>query len=486
MNASRALLAAVTMTALAGCVSLAPQYQRPAAPMPAVFRNTPSGGAEATPMAALDWQSVFLDPRLRQVIAMSLAENRDLRVAMLNVEKVRAQYRIQRAELLPSLDARASRTSQRSATGILRSADASIGVSNWELDLFGRVRSLKNAALQSWLATAEAQRSARMSLLAEVATDWLNVGALRRHLTLARKTLESQRETLRLTGLRHDQGVVSGVDLAQVRTSVESARADVASYYTALAQARNALELVVGTPVSDELLPALDAEDAVALAPVPAGLSSAVLLNRPDVLAAEHALEAANADIGAARAAFFPSITLTGSAGRSSGQLSDLFDTGASTWSFVPSLTLPIFRAGALRASLDVAKIQTRIEVATYEKTLQTAFREASDALVARSNVAEQLDAQRALVTASRHAYALTDLRYRNGASSYLEALDAQRTLYGAQQALITLELNELTNRVTLYKVLGGGADATAVSPTTAAPAPPPSPPPSPSLPPAP
>lgn len=466
---ARAVLAAACLAVLSGCVSMAPRYARPDAPVPQDFGALPAADAAAVPVAELDWRQVFLDPQLQQVIALALDNNRDLRVAMLNIDKARASYRIQRADLLPGVDAGASHSAARSSAAtsssgtsqVSRSVSAEVGVSSWELDLFGRIRSLKNEALETWLATAQTQRSTRMSLVAEVAGDWLTVGAYRQRLALAQQTLASQRETLKLTEARHAQGVVSGVDLAQVQSSVESARADVAAYTTALAQARNALQLVVGAPVADTLLPGTDAAgDAVALAPLPADLSSTVLLQRPDVLYAEHTLKAANADIGAARAAFFPTIALTASTGRSSDQLSSLFDAGTRTWSFVPSITLPIFHAGALKASLDAARIEKDITVAQYEQAIQTAFSEVADALAARANIDEQLDAQRALVEVTQRSYTLAEARYRNGVDSYLDALDSQRSLYTAQQDLITLRLSEASNRVTLYKVLGGGADA--------------------------
>ncbi|MFT3762860.1 MAG: efflux transporter outer membrane subunit [Pseudoxanthomonas sp.] len=465
----RLALASACAVALAGCVSMAPRYQRPDAPVATQFRDAPAGDASAAAVAELDWREVFLDPRLQQVIALALDNNRDLRVALLNIEKARATYRIQRADLLPSVDASASQTAQRSssaasATGtsqVGRSVSAEVGFSSWELDLFGRIRSLKNEALETYLATEQTQRDTRLSLIAEVAGDWLAVAADRQLLALAKQTYESQRKTLELTERRHAEGVDSGVDLASVQASAESARADVASYGTALAQARNVLELVVGAPVPDDLLPGADSDaDAVALAPLPANLSSAVLLQRPDVLYAEHALKAANADIGAARAAFFPTISLTASTGRASDELSSLFDAGTRTWSFVPSISLPIFHAGALKASLDAAKIEKQIAVAEYEKAIQAAFGEVADALAARARVDEQLDAQRAYVAATGRSRELTEARWRSGADSYLDALTAQRAHYGAQQALINLRLTEASNRVTLYKVLGGGADA--------------------------
>ncbi|KQQ78367.1 transporter [Xanthomonas sp. Leaf131] len=474
-------LAVACAIALSGCVSMAPRYARPDAPVPGVVGDTGSANsgesASSTPSAAvLDWRQVLVDPRLQQVVALALDNNRDLRVAVLNIEQARAQYRIQRADLFPAVDATVSHSAQRtpaatSFTGapmIIRNATGQVGVSSWELDLFGRIRSLKNEALETYLASEQTQRSTRLSLVAEVASGWLTVAADQQRLALAQQTLESQRKTLRLTELQHDNGIVSGLDLAQIQTSVESARADVASFTTQLAQSRNALNLVAGTQVPAALLPAADAIDTgVALAPLPAQLESRVLLQRPDVLSAEHTLKAANADIGAARAAFFPTISLTGSAGRGSDALSSLFD-GDKIWSFSPSVSLPIFRAGALKAELDVAKLQKDITIAQYELAIQTAFSEVADALAERTQLDERMDAQRALVDAAQRGFTLSYARYRNGVDSYLVALDAQRSLYSAQQTLISLRLTEASNRVSLYKVLGGGADAQSQSPPVA------------------
>lgn len=466
----RTALAAACLTVLSGCISMAPRYARPDAPVSAQFADAPvDSAADATAVAALDWQQVFLDPQLRQVISLALENNRDLRIALLNIEKTRAQYRIQRADLLPSVQASVGQSASRSsaqantfgAGGIIRSATAEVGFSSWELDLFGRIRSLKNAALETWLATAETQRSTRLTLVAEVASAWLTVAADQQHLALARRTLESQQQTLRLTQAQHQQGTVSGLDLAQVQTSVETARGDIASYATQLAQDRNALELLVGAPVADSLLRQADLSQApVALAALPANLDSRVLLQRPDVLAAEHTLKSANADIGAARAAFFPTVSLTAATGHGSTALSSLFDAGTRTWSFSPSISVPIFNAGALKGELDAARIEKDIQIATYEKTIQTAFSEVADALAERANLAERLAAQTGLVEASQRSSALSEARWRMGVDSYLQALDAQRTLYSAQQSEITLRLSEASNRVTLYKVLGGGADA--------------------------
>ena len=512
----RMAVAAACAAVLAGCTSMAAPYQRPASPVPASFRDGTAasgavqGSASASParheqgigqdsgqaagaepgqtadgtVTMPEWKQMFVDERLQQVIALALQNNRDLRVAMLNIEKARADYRIQRASQFPAVTATGSHTAQRSSTvgGMGSGADAQaagtgsesrtsrtdsldVGITSWELDLFGRVRSLKDQALETWLAMGETQRSSRMSLVAEVATDWLTVAAYQQRLALAKETLASQQQTLQITQRKHALGVVSGVDLASVQGSVESARVDVANYGSELGQAINALELVVGQAVPDALLPEPGAHvdaDAVALAPLPANLSSKVLLQRPDVLSAEHTLKAANANIGAARAAFFPTISLTATAGRSSDSLSSLFERGHGVWSFVPSISVPIFNAGSLKGSLDSARISAAIEVANYEKAIQTAFSETANALAIRARVQEQLDAQKASVSTMTRAHRLAEARYRHGVQSYLEALDAQRTLYAAQQSLISLLLQEATNRVTLYKVLGGGAEAKA------------------------
>ena len=465
MNRStlRAVVCAVAVM-LAGCASMAPDYEQPKLP---VAQSMGATGVSAEELPALQWQEVFVDARLKQVIETAIANNRDLRVSLLNVEKAQAQYRIQSADLFPSIAATASQTTSRNAVSngsggvqgqINRSAGLSVGFTSWELDLFGRVRSLKNEALENYLLLAETGHSTRISLIAEVASSWLTVGAHQQRLALAKETLASQRKTLELTRNKHAFGVASAVDVSQVETSVESARVDVASYTTALEQAQHALDLVVGSHVSNELLPAAtsDNNSGVALAALPPSLSSTTLLKRPDVLAAEHALKAANADIGAARAAFFPKVSLSVSAGYGSDALSNLFDAGTRTWSFLPSVSLPIFNAGSLKASLDVAEIQKNIYVAQYEKSIQSAFSEVADALSVRANIGEQLDAQRALVKASQTNYDLSDARYRNGVNSYLQALDAQRSLYSARQSLITLQLSDAVSRVNLYKVLGG------------------------------
>ena len=468
-----------TALLLGGCISMAPDYRRPEAPVATQWRDAPAAQvatADAAtanrPVAGIPWQDFFQDERLRRVIALALENNRDLRIAMLNIEKARAQYRIQRADLFPAITAGGSQSASRTPSSVSSSTSSSsssasavvsrqysadVGFSSYELDLFGRIRSLTDEALQTFLATAETQRSTRLSLVAEVAGDWLTLAADRQRLALARQTLESQRESLRLTEHLHAQGTASGLDLAQIQSSVESARADVASYAAQVQQDHNALELIVGAAVPEEMLPPEEALKAsVALAQIPADMSSSVLLQRPDVLSAERSLKAANADIGAARAAFFPTISLTASTGFGSSQLSGLFGSGNRSWSFAPSISVPIFNAGSLRASLKVSEVERDVAVATYEKTIQTAFKETADALAVRATLQEHLDAQQALVEATARSYKLSTARYRSGVDSYLDALDSQRSLYTAQQNLISLQLTESSNRVTLYKVLGG------------------------------
>lgn len=451
--------------ALGGCANLAPDYHRPQAPVadqwPAQAAST-SGNASAE----IDWRSFFTDARLEQVVERALANNRDLRVAALNIEKARAQYRIQRAEQFPTVAASVSGTRSRTpaslngreAASIGSQYSAELGFSSYELDFFGRLKNLSESALEDYLALEETHRSTQISLVAEVANAWLTLAADKALLQLAEDTLKSQQASYELTGHSHDLGNSSGVALAQAQSTVESAREDVAEYTSQIRQDINALTLLVGDRVPDALLPAtLDAE-AAQLVDIPAGLPSSLLQRRPDVLAIEHDLKAANADIGAARAALFPSISLTGAAGTSSADLSGLFKGGSGAWSFAPSISVPIFNAGSLRANLESAKAEKAIQLATYEKTVQSAFREVADALAVRSTLQDRLNAQRALVEATERSYRLSDALYRNGANSYLEVLDAQRSLYSARLGLISLELSEQANRLTLYKVLGGGA----------------------------
>jgi multidrug efflux system outer membrane protein len=468
MTPLRLRLSSLALAALlAGCVNLAPTYSRPEAPVPSKWPAAAGAKADetGTVSASTGWQGFITDERLRRTIELALANNRDMRVALQNIEKARAQYGVQRAELFPSVAATAGGTRQHTSASTSSSGESSVGstytaalgFSSYELDLFGRVRNLNEAALQSYLSTEATTRSTRISLVAE-----LTLAADNERLKLAQNTLASQQRSYELTSRMKALGASTALALAQSQTTVDSARVDVASYTAQVAQDRNALDLLAGATVPDELLPPAGVATASALVDVPAGLPSTLLQQRPDVLAAEHTLQGSNADIGAARAAFFPTISLTASAGSSSTALSGLFKGGNSTWSFAPSISLPIFNAGSNRASLDSAKAQREIDLATYEKTVQTAFKEVADALAVRGSLGEQLAAQQSLVNATQKSFTLSEALYRNGSYSYLEVLDAQRSLYTAQQTLITLRLSEQSNRITLYKVMGGGDTASA------------------------
>ncbi|WP_424811855.1 efflux transporter outer membrane subunit [Roseococcus sp. YIM B11640] len=453
---------------LSGC-SLIPALDRPASPAPAAWPDGPAyrrppEAASAIPADAMGWRDVLRDPRLQRVIELALANNRDLRVAALNVAAAEARYRVQRADLLPQIGANGSLSAQRlpadlSSSGralTSRSWSGGIGFTSYEIDLFGRVRSLSEQSFEQYLGYEETRRSAQISLVAQVANAWLTVLADRELLALTEQTLTNQQDALRLTQAGYDGGTATALALRQAQTSVESARASLAQYTRLEAQDLNALVEVVGAPVPGELLGA-SLPGAAAIATVPAGLDSAILLRRPDVLAAEHNLRAANANIGAARAAFFPSITLTASAGTASSSFSNLFAAGSGSWSFAPQINLPIFSAGALRGSLDLAKVQTQIQVAEYERSIQTAFREVADVLAARGTYDTQIQAQTALADAYADAFRLSMLRFRSGLDTYQTPLDSQRQLFTAQQQLVNLRLQRLQTLVTLYKTLGGG-----------------------------
>ncbi|CDF81824.1 AdeC/AdeK/OprM family multidrug efflux complex outer membrane factor [Pseudomonas sp. QL9] len=465
---------ALAAAALSGC-SLIPDYQRPEAPVAQAYPQGPAyAGAQGvvggTPAADLNWQSFFNDPQLRRLIDVALENNRDLRVAALNLEAFQAQYRIQRAQLYPAVSADVAGSRQRlpakvSSTGnemISSQYGATLGVTAWEIDLFGRLRSLRDQALEQYLASDEARRSTQTALVASVANAYLTLRSDQDQLKLTRDTLATYEKTYALTKRSNEVGVASALDLSQAQTSVESARAALAQYTRLVAQDQNALTLLLGTGVPADLPQGL-ALDQPILAPIPAGLPSDLLQRRPDILEAEHQLKAANANIGAARAAFFPSISLTANAGSLSPDLSGLFDGGSGTWLFKPSISLPIFNAGSLQASLDLAKVQKNIQVAQYEKAIQTAFSEVADGLAARGTYGDQLAAQRALVDANARYYTLAEKRYRTGVDNYLTLLVAQRSLFSSQQQLITDRLNQLTSEVNLYKALGGGwQDSTA------------------------
>lgn len=460
-------LAAAVSVILAGC-TMAPRYERPAAPVADAW---PSGAAydssQAGEKTAADvpWREFIKDQKLQKVIEQALANNRDLRSALANIQSARAQYRIQRADLFPRINGEVNATRSKSfnqftgAGGTLENEfyTANVGLSAFEIDLFGRVRSLSRAALETYLATEEAERATRISLIAETASAYLTLAADSSQHDLSRRTVESAQRSMEVTRKRLEAGVSSRLDVRQAETIYQQARADLASTTALMAQDRNALELLTGSSIPDELMPAELPDDHQWLADVPAGLSSSVLLSRPDVLQAEHQLKSANANIGAARAAFFPTLSLTASTGRASTELSDLFSGGASIWSVGPSLTLPIFNGGANVANLAYANAQRDLYVSQYELAIQTAFREVADALAVRGTIQDQLDAQRALVDAAADSYQLAEARYTKGVDTFLNALDAQRTLYNAEKSLVSARLTASDNVVTLYRVLGGG-----------------------------
>ncbi len=473
-------LAVAVAAALGGC-SLMPDYQRPAAPVPAAYPlahesdAAPDVATSAASAADIGWRDFFVDRRLQRLIGLALENNRDLRLAVLDIEQSRAQYRIQDSTTWPTVNASGSGSASRSPAdvsvtgqaGITRQYSATLGFSAYELDLFGRVRSLNAQALQQFLASEEARRSTHISLVAEVANDYLTLAADQERLTLAQSTLQSQSDSYALTQRRAEIGVASDLELRQAQTTVESARVDVARYTSQIAQDRNALTLIVGASIPDAWLPT-GLDDALAAlgtrADLPAGLPSSLLQRRPDVLEAEHQLQAANANIGAARAAFYPHISLTANAGTASSALSGLFKGGSGSWTFAPQVSLPIFDGGSNRANLDLALIGRDIKLAQYERTIQTAFREVADGLAVRENLQRQLDAQTTLVYASAQSYRLSEERLRRGADSYLQLLDAQRSLYAAQQNLIGTQLTRIGNLVTLYKALGGGWSGTSAT----------------------
>ncbi|NVZ21561.1 efflux transporter outer membrane subunit [Pseudomonas costantinii] len=451
--------------ALGGC-SLIPDYHQPAAPVAIQYPQGPAYAAAAGTVsedaASQGWRTLFHDPSLQQLIQTALTQNRDLRVAALNVEAFRAQYQIQRADLFPAISASGGGTRQRVPASITQTGksaitstySATLGISSYELDFFGRIRSLSEQAMQAYLSTEQARRSAELSLVASVANAYLTWRADQELLVLTRQTLTSYEESLRLTTRSLDAGAASSLEAAQAQTSVESARTNLARYERQVAQDRNSLTLLVGTALP-ELLPARPLASNL-IAQVPSGLPSDLLQRRPDILQAEYQLKSANANIGAARAAFFPSVSLTANAGASSSQLSSLFKGGSGSWTFQPQINLPIFNAGSLRSSLDYSKLQKDISVAQYEKAIQTAFQEVSDGLAARQTYDNQLSAQRDLVQANQIYYNLAQNRYRVGVDSNLVFLDAQRSLFSSQQALITDRLAQLIAEVNLYTALGG------------------------------
>ena len=486
-------------TALAGC-NLAPKYERPGGAAPVAFPQGgiyPRAATDAPDVTAIGWRDFFLDPRLRQVIETGLANNRDLRIAAGNVLQARAQYRVQRANQVPSTTISGSGTYTNNAFGAAGGAaggagagtgtgagagsgaggdtgvgagagigssssnlefySVNAGFSAFELDLFGRVRNLTRAAQEQYFASEEAQRSARISLIAEIATAWLTMASDREQLRISRETLKAFEQSLALTRAQFRIGVASELEARQAETQYQGARNDIATLETQVARDQNALNLLAGTTVPAEQLPTGLGSEPATLDALPGDLSSAVLLRRPDVLQAEHQLIAENANIGAARAAFFPQISLTATIGTISTALSGLFGGGSFTYTGAPQVALPLFDGGRNAANLEYARASQQVAVSTYERAIQTAFREVSDALAQRGTIGEQVSAQSARAEAAQVAARLSEARYRAGIDSFLVSLDAQRTAYAAQQALVTTRLSRANNLVELYRSLGGG-----------------------------
>ncbi|KCB28030.1 efflux transporter outer membrane subunit [Bordetella hinzii] len=470
----RLLSLAISASLLSGCMSLAPEHTRPPLPVAAAFPQPGAPVSAAMPAAAVDWQSFYTDPELRGLIARALINNRDLRMAVLRVEEARAAYGIQRADQFPTLGLAADAVRQRtpgdlSITGQPLTASqyqVGVGMASWELDFWGRVRNLKDAALENYLATDAARQAATLSLIAQVADSYLTLRELDERLALTRATIASREESLRIFRRRFEVGAISKLDLTQVETLWQQAKALGAELERTRAAQAQALQELVGQPIDlPEARAALD-DDAL-MRELPAGLPSDLLTNRPDIVAAEHQLRASNANIGAARAAFLPQITLTGAFGTASSQLDGLFDSGSLAWNFAPSINLPIFDAGRRQANLELAQARQQQAVAQYEKSIQTAFREVADALSARYWLAEQVKVLRATVDAQAERERLARLRYDHGASPFLEVLDAQRDLLEAQQQWVRTRRALLSSQVALYAALGGGTQAQPAGPAT-------------------
>jgi len=494
-------LAVACALALPGC-SLIPDYRRPEAPVDAAWPQGPAYGPEqsaARPAADIGWTEFFRDPALQRMIELALDNNRNLRQAVLNVQAYRALYRVQRSELFPSLGIEGTQSRQRwpadyasgggggsggngnsnTSSGSVQSSSSkafiqthhavTFGTSSWEMDFFGRIRSLTRQTQEDYLATKEDRRNMHIALVGDVATAYFAWRTDQAQLKLTESTLASYQESLKLIETSEEVGVSSQLDVRQAKTLVDQARTQKALYTRQIAQDANALQLLIGGPIPADLPAGFEVRQAM-LAELPAGLPSDLLLRRPDIRAAEHRLLAANASIGAARAAFFPTVTLTARAGTASRDLSGLFDAGSGTWSFVPTITVPIFTYGRLRSNLKYTRMQKRITIAGYEYSIQTAFREVSDGLAARGTYDDQLKAQSDLVDNNQAYYELARQRYDEGVDNYLTVLDAQRELFSAQQQLLSIRLEQLDAEVGLYKALGGGWERNSVATTAAAP----------------
>jgi len=437
-----------------GCTMI-PQYDRPPATVAAQYPGVSQ--TNETNAADIAWQTFFADERLKKLIEVALTNNLDLRVAVLNVEQSRAQYRITRSASYPTVNASAGYTHSYADRISSDQWSANLGSTAYELDLFGHVSSLNQQALEKYFATAEARRNAQISLVSEVATEYFTLRQTEEQLQLARETLKTVQESYDVNKAMFDAGASTELDVKTAQGQVQSAKISVLTYERQLAQAEDYLVLLIGKPLPAELPAPQPFNSTNLLVEIPAGLPSELVERRPDVLEAEHTLKAANANIGAARSAFFPTITLTASAGSTSSQLAQLFGSGTGVWSFAPQVTLPIFTGGQNRAELDSAKIATRIEVADYQKAIQTAFREVADALVAINTYAAQVDAEAVAISAEQDRYDLANIRYRQGEDSYLNVLSAQQDLYSAQQGMLQAQYNKLASQISLYQALGGG-----------------------------
>lgn len=473
---ARGLAAATLVAVLSGC-SLMPAYERPESPVPANWKQAGAGDARLPAAADIGWQQYFADARLRELIALALQNNRDLRVAALNIEAARAQYGVARADQLPTVAVGGSMTRARTSADASPTGretlgsiySASLASTGFELDFFGRVKSLSTAALNQYLATQEARDAAQISLIAEVSKAYVAQRAADEAMRISKAALDSREKTYKLAKLRFNAGVISAIDLRQNETLIEAAHADYAVQSRLREQAGNALALLIGQQVPANLPPGLPLGKQVAVNALPAGLTADVLLRRPDIRQSEYQLQAANANIGAARAAFFPRISLTGSLGSVSRELGNLFTGPNLAWSFMPQISLPIFDFGRNQSNLDLSHARKNIAVAQYEKSIQGAFREVADQLAARRTLADQLASQERGYQAERDRLRLVQMRYDNGIASSLDLLDAQRQSYALEQALVVTRQAAMNNRIDLYKVLGGGlVDVTAVQPVSA------------------
>ncbi|MFB9136309.1 efflux transporter outer membrane subunit [Vibrio olivae] len=462
------LLSVLIAGALAGC-SMAPDYQRSSTDVSTSGEGwSESTATQVTNETVLpEWRTFLADLKLQSIVELALENNKDLRQTILNVAALRAQYRVQDADRYPGLDANASGNRTRSSDALTGNGEqysstysATVGVTSYELDLFGRVKSLSDQALETYMAAEEGRRSAVIALISEVTSSYMTLMANQELLALSEDTVKAYEETLELVQTRYDAGFSDALTLAQSKTALHSAQATVSQYKLAVAQGYNTLRQLVGAPIKARLEGKLPTEEGSILSQLEVGSTSALLLSRPDIMAAEHTLKADNANIGAARAAFFPQITLTGQAGVSSSSLDSLFGSDATYWSFSPAITMPIFNWGATSAQLDIAEISKEASIIAYQQAIETGFKEVSDALLGQQYYMEEWNAQKANLDANEDYYQLAKLRFEKGSDSYFDLLDAQRSLFAARESELSSHLNLLTSRVNLYKALGGGWQA--------------------------